>query len=165
MTLNWFKPPSEPVQQESVLVCSCTECGGAGICQHGRQRNQCKDCGGRGSVSMGGCAIGARSAEGRASVSISGSALNARSMEGRACMYSLPLYPLPLYPLPLYPLVLPLYSRRFCALGRDLECVKAFGGSFCVHGRIRYGNVSHHKRRLWPSRGRGGLDDRKSCQK
>jgi hypothetical protein len=27
---------------------SCTECGGSGICAHGRRRYNCKDCGGRG---------------------------------------------------------------------------------------------------------------------
>lgn len=25
---------------------SCKECGGAGICEHGRRKNECKDCGG-----------------------------------------------------------------------------------------------------------------------
>ena len=24
----------------------CKDCGGSGICQHGRERSQCKDCGG-----------------------------------------------------------------------------------------------------------------------
>ena len=34
----------------STVVCAleCKECGGAGICEHGRQRHECKECGGKG---------------------------------------------------------------------------------------------------------------------
>ena len=28
----------------------CKDCGGSGICEHGRQRTQCKECGGGGHV-------------------------------------------------------------------------------------------------------------------
>ena len=30
----------------------CKDCGGAGICEHGRVRSRCKDCGGSGPVSF-----------------------------------------------------------------------------------------------------------------
>ena len=26
----------------------CKDCGGSGVCEHGRERNRCKDCGGAG---------------------------------------------------------------------------------------------------------------------
>ena len=40
----------------------CKECGGASICEHGRQRYYCKECGARASASTGGCEGRARSA-------------------------------------------------------------------------------------------------------
>ena len=38
------------LQSASTVVSAmqCKECGGAGICEHGRRRYQCKECGGKG---------------------------------------------------------------------------------------------------------------------
>jgi hypothetical protein len=47
------------------------ECGGSGICEHGRQKAECKECREVAYVSMAG-GIGARSAEAAAYVSMAG---------------------------------------------------------------------------------------------
>ena len=41
----------------------CKECGGSGICEHGRQRSQCKECGGASICEHGRHAVRSFSAE------------------------------------------------------------------------------------------------------
>ena len=74
----------------------CKDCGGSGLCEHGRRHSQCKECGGgnvceharaaaaAASASTDGSAAGARTAVAAASASTGGGASDARTVVASA---------------------------------------------------------------------------------
>ena len=90
---------------------TCKECGGSGICEHGRQRSQCKECGGSGICEHGRVRYCCKECGGSGICEHGVSALGARSAVG----------------------------SQICEHGRQRSRCKECGGSqICEHDRQRH---------------------------
>jgi hypothetical protein len=72
-------PASASMGSSALPASQCKECGGSGICQHGRERQKCKECGGSQICSTGGIEMPTRIAAHTSCVCMAGSEASANS--------------------------------------------------------------------------------------